>query len=161
MKKKAPRKNWRTTHYGGLDVLFASATEPLPKGERLTYLTKVYEALHSIQTGESPTREDWQLCIDAVNIMTILVTEMNVCADEDGLIDDAANALARARKRFFETGKIRFDGQGLAAVRAVVEDYSTCIETFPARIMIQAHRTMQLKIQEMYGAKTPKVKQEQ
>lgn len=161
MKKKTHRKVWRkTTHYSGLDVLFASAIEPLPEKDRLLYLTKVYEALHSIQTSESPTRDDWQMCIDAVNIMTILVTEMHVCADEDGLIDDAANALARARKRFFETGKIRFDGQGLAAVRAVIEDYTTCIETFPARTMIQAHRTMELRVREKYGKPTPKAKQE-
>lgn len=152
-KKAAPKKNWRTTHYTNLDLLLASPVNPLSAKDRIGYLTKVYEALHSLETAENPTRQDWQFCTDAVNIMETLVTDMRACADEDGLIQDAADGLARAGKRLLENGKIRLDGQAIASVRAVVEDYSMCLETFPARIMIEAHRKTEIKVQEKRKSK--------
>lgn len=152
MKNKPPRKNWRKTHYTNLDLLLASPVNPLPEKDRINYLTRIYEALHSLETAESPAKEDWQLCTDAVNIMETLV-DMQACLDEDGLIQDAADALARAGKRFVESGKIRLDGQGISAVRGVIQDYSMCLESFPARTMIEAHQKTEIKVQEKRNKK--------
>lgn len=153
MKNKPPRKNWRKTHYTNLDLLLASPVNPLPEKDRVVYLTKIYEALHSLETGENPAKEDWQFCSDAVNIMETLVLDMQICADEDGLIQDAADALGAAAKRFIEIGKIRLNGQGIASVRAVVQDYSMCLETLPARLIIEAHRKTEMKVNERRAKK--------
>ena len=87
-------------------------------------------------------------------MMSTFVEEMKVCADEDGLIQDATNALANAQKRYLDGQAMRLDSVGIALVRAVVQDYATCIEMLPHRLMIECHKRTEKKVHELSKAKS-------
>jgi len=98
------------------DELMASPTEPLSAEKRQHQLVRMFAALDNLVRAESPTKEDWRLCSDAVNMVESLI-DMGICEDNSGLLMDAITALAKAGKRNLEGKPIRLDGQGLTAVR--------------------------------------------
>jgi hypothetical protein len=51
-----------------------------------------------------------------------------------------------AGKRAMQGGAIRLDGQGIRAVRAILEDYAEAIAVLPARAMVRAHRKTEARI---------------
>ena len=55
--------------YSLLDVIAASPTEPLPEPKRRHQLTRMYSGLAAIEKSANPTRDDWAVCSDAVNLM--------------------------------------------------------------------------------------------
>lgn len=156
--RKGKRKAAKPVHvytYSALDVLMASATEPMPKANRLHQLTRMYCGLHAIETAPEPTTDDWRVCSDAVNLMETLV-EMRVVEDSSGLLMEAITALAMAGKRHRAGGHIRLDAPGIKAVRAVLEDYAAVLEQAPARTMMQAHRRTEKRIHDILaGRKRP------
>ena len=108
-----------------------------------------------METAEEPTKDDWQVCSDAVNIMESLIT-MGLVSDTSGLLDDAVEALAMAGKRSLEGGRIRLDGKGIFAVRSILEDYAEVIKQLPARSMISAHRKTERRIREINSNRAQK-----
>lgn len=126
-------------HYNLLSVLFASNSEPMPTTDRINYLTKMYEALNSLETSDRPNKEDWLLCSDAVNHMETFI-EMKVCTDDEGLLQDATHALVKAQRRHLEGFPIRLDGAGIIAVRSLIQDYAECLKLLPHRTVINCHR---------------------
>jgi hypothetical protein len=149
------RKPQKIITYTLLDVISASATEPLNLGFRTFQLTRMYEGLHAMETAPEPTTDDWRVCSDAVNLMETLVA-MKVVEDSTGLLMDAITALAMAGRRHMAGGNIRLDAPGIQAVRAVLEDYAAVIEQVPARTMLQAHRKTEQRIHEiLQGRRKP------
>lgn len=135
-----------------VDEMMASPVEPIRKEQRVYQLTRMWQGLAAIETAPEPTSDDWRLCSDAVNLMESLV-EMNVIEDKSGLLLDAVTALAMAGKRATAGQGIRLDGAGIRAVRAVLEDYATVIETVPARIVIRCHRRTEKRIREILAGR--------
>ncbi len=156
--RKGKRKAAKPVHvytYSALDVLMASATEPMPTAKRLHQLTRMYEGLHALETAPSPTPDDWCVCSDAVNLLETMV-EMGLVEDASGLLMDAVTALANAGRRHKAGKPIRLDALGIKAVRGVLEDYAAVIEQLPQRTVMQAHRRTEKRIHDILaGRKRP------
>ena len=153
-KKRRPEPTY-VYQYSPWDILLASPTEPLPLEWRTHQLTRMWQGLHAIETAPEPTKDDWRVCSDAVNLIETLVA-MKVVEDPSGLLMDAITALALAGKRHKAGGSIRLDAPGIKAVRAVLEDYAAVIEQVPARTMLMAHRATEKRIHEiLQGRRRP------
>ena len=141
-KRRAKRQRMHVvTTYGLLDTLFASPDKPMPEWKRTHQLTRMYGGLHALETAAHPTPDDWRTVSDAVNLMETLVRDMKLCEDTSGLLADAVAALALAGARHLEDGvPIRLNGPGIQAVRAVLADYASVLETLSERVMTECHR---------------------
>lgn len=140
------------THW---DVLMASGTDPMPAAKQQWQLLKMYEGLRSLEQSENPSFQDWIACSDAVNMMETL-TEMGACSDTSGLLDDAVKALAGAGERYKTHKTLRLTGEGIAAIRAVLEDYAEAIRTLPARTMMQCHIKTEARMRDLLAGKGKK-----
>ena len=152
-RKKKPHTKAQAYTYNWAHVLMASPTEPMPEATRTHHLSKIWQALASIEAAPHPTNEDWRLCSDAVNYMETLVRG-GVCQDASGLITDAIEALALAFKRSLQAGgTIRLSGQGIQIVRAVLEDYARVLETIPNRQAVLTHMKTERRVREYLTGK--------
>lgn len=153
MKKKRKLPQYECA-YTVLDEMMASPTEPLPAEKRTYQLTRMYQGLHELELGASPTPENWRLVSNAVNLLETLVRDMQICEDNSGLLHDAIAALAKAGKRHKCGGPLRLDGEGIKAVRSVLDDYTALIEVLPARTMVRCHRLTERRIIDLIKGKT-------
>ena len=128
------------------DAMLASPTEPMNEKQRRHQLTRMWSGLAGLETSAEPTKDDWAVCSDAVNLMETLV-EQNHIVDPNNMLFDAITALAQAGQRSFAGKPIRLDGAGIQAVRAILEDYSMVLESLPARTMIHCHRLTEQRLQ--------------
>lgn len=151
--------------YSILTELSASPTEPMSFYRRSYQLTRMWQGLTAIERAPEPSKDDWRVCSDAVNLMETLITanhgywldcdgEVVQVEDSQGLLQDAITALALAGRRNLNGGPIRLDGKGLVAVRGILEDYATILETLPERTLIKAHRLTEKRIREILRGKT-------
>ena len=141
--------------YSWFDVLMASDTEPMDEARRQHQLTCMWTGLAALETAPEPTTNDWRVCSDAVNLLETLVTQGYV-QDSSGLLMDAITALAMAGKRYRQGHALRLDGPGIAAVRAVLVDYSEILATLPHRAMVQCHIATERRIHAIHsGRKQP------
>jgi len=136
-----------------MDELFASATEPTPKAKQQYQLLRMYEGLRALENEKEPKLDDWLCLTDAINLMELMVRNMQICEDNSGLLDDATNALKQAAQRYQSLGVLRLDGAGINAVRAVLEDYSSMLETLPHRTIVQCHRLAEKRLLEIRAGK--------
>jgi uncharacterized protein YyaL (SSP411 family) len=146
------KKNRDRPTYSHWDLLMASATEPIPKAKQRHHLLKMYEGLRSLEQAEAPTFHDWIACSDAVNMMETL-TEMGVCSDASGLLNDAIKALAEAGERYKKHNVLRLTGEGIAALRAVLEDYAEVITSVPARTLMQCHVRTEARFRDLLAGR--------
>jgi hypothetical protein len=142
------KKRKQQSTYSMIDELMASSTEPMPLAARQHQLTSMYLGLKGLETSPEPCKEDWRIVADAVNLFETLVN-MGEVEDSSKLLADAVKALGSAGERYFKNGKIRLDGQGISAVRAVLEDYASIIEVLSHRTMIRCHRLTERRIFEI------------
>lgn len=140
------------TTYSLMDEIMASGTDPLPAEKIRHQLSRMYQGLHSLETAEQPTMDDWQVVSDAVNMLETFV-EKDICEDQTGLLTDAVSAMAQAGRRHIQHGVIRLDAKGIATIRAVLEDYAQLIEVLPARVMIHCHRKTEMKLHDILRGK--------
>ena len=143
---RVARKKRLTSAYSLMDELMSSGTEPMPEKMQVYQMTRIYEALNSLETALEPTVEDWRLVSDAVNMLQTLIMEMSICEDTSGLLQDAIAAMSQAGGRYESGAHIRFTAVGLQALRGVVEDYGLLLSTLPHRAMIKCHRLTELRI---------------
>lgn len=135
--------------YTLLDVLQASATEPMPLGHQAHHMAPMYEGLRAIERDGQPTVHDWRCVADAVNMVETLVRQ-GVASDASGLLDDAVRALYQAGQRHLATmAPIRLDAAGIAALRAVLEDYRALLQVLPHRTMVACHRATERRLREI------------
>lgn len=134
--------------YSALDILMASPMEPTPADKRLHQLSRMWQGLAALETAPAPSTDDWRVCSDAVNLLETLV-DMGVCEDGSGLLMDAITALAQAGQRHIKGQPLRLSGQGMQAVRAVLEDYAAVLEQIPHRTALEAHRRTERRIHEI------------
>jgi hypothetical protein len=139
--------------YTLLDLMMASSTEPMPLEKRRYQLTRMWSGLAAIEKAPEPTTDDWRVCSDAVNLMETLVDDMKLCADDSGLLADAVAALAMAGRRHQAGGHIRLDGQGIQAVRAVLEDYASMLERLSHRTMLGCHQLTERRLRAILAGK--------
>jgi hypothetical protein len=138
--------------YTLLDEMMASPTAPMPLEKRRHQLTRMWGGLAALEQGATPTTDDWRTCSDAVNLLETLVG-MGEVQDTSGLLLDAVEALALAGGRHTAGQGLRLSGQGMQAIRAVLEDYAACLEQLSARTMVRAHRRTEKRVQEILAGK--------
>lgn len=135
------------------DAMLASPTEPMPLAKRTYQLTRMWNGLAGLETSPEPTKDDWAVCSDAVNLMETLIEGGRV-ADTNNLLFDAMKALAEAGQRNFAGHPIRLDGKGIQAVRGLLEDYAEILEVLPHRTMIHCHRLTEKRLQKIMAGKS-------
>ena len=126
--------------------MLASPTEPMNEKQRRHQLTRMWSGLASLETSTEPTKDDWFVCSDAVNLMETLVEQKHI-VDPNNMLFDAIRALAEAGQRSFAGKPIRLDGAGIQAIRGVLADYTMVLESLPARTMIHCHRLTEKRLQ--------------
>jgi len=136
----------RKETYSMWDAMLASPTEPMTVKQRIHQLTRMWSGLAALETAIEPTKDDWAVCSDAVNLMETLIKHGHI-VDTNNLLFDAMKALAEAGQRSFAGKPIRLDGAGIQAVRGLLEDYSMVLESLPARTMIHCHRLTEKRLQ--------------
>lgn len=142
----------RKATYTMWDAMLASPTEPMNEKQRRHQLTRMWSGLAALETAAEPTKDDWAVCSDAVNLMETLIEGGRV-EDTNNLLFDAIKALAEAGQRSFAGQTIRLNGEGIQAVRAILEDYAMVLESLPARTMIHCHRLTEKRLQEIMKGK--------
>ena len=174
-RKRPPQK----LHYSLMHELLASDTQPMPAHNRRHQLTRMAGALNEMMTTPKPGTTAWRVISDAVNLLETLVqhgeapvkdaatgkvvaSHWRGCdgspievADTSGLLADAIAAMAKAGERALDGLPLRLDGSGIAAVRAVLEDYQSALEALPARTMIRCHRATEKRIRAIYNLIDP------
>ena len=143
--------------YSIWNELNASPSEPLSLEQRRHQLTRMYEGLHAFETAAEPTKDDWAVLSDAVNLLETLIRDMQICEDTSGLLNDAIVGLVEAGNRNRNEGKpLRLDGKGIQAVRSVLADYAELVAILPARTMIRCHRLTEQRIHAILNGKQKK-----
>ena len=143
----------RKETYTMWDAMLASPTEPMNEKQRRHQLTRMWSGLAALETADEPTKDDWAVCSDAVNLMETLIEHGKV-EDNNNLLFDAIRALAEAGQRSFAGKSIRLNGAGIQAVRAILEDYSMVLESLPARTMIHCHRLTEKRLHQIMKGQT-------
>ena len=134
------------------DAMLASPTEPMNEKQRRHQLTRMWSGLASLETSAEPTKDDWFVCSDAVNLMETLVEQKHI-VDPNNMLFDAIRALAEAGQRSFAGKPLRLDGAGIQAIRGVLADYTMVLESLPARTMIHCHRLTEKRLNEIMKGK--------
>lgn len=158
MKRRRP--SIYRTHYTMLHELMASPSEPLPEHKRRHHMGKIHRALQALISAEAPTTDDWRIVSDIVNMIETLTThagghwpdcdgDLIHMEDETGLLMDAITAMAKCGQRHTAGSKIRLDGPGIAALKAIVGSYEDVITALPERSMIKCHRLTERRMQEI------------
>lgn len=141
--------------YTLIDELMASPSAPMPEDFRRHQLTRMWQGLRALEIDESPKADDWRVCSDAVNLLETMV-DLKIIEDASGLLTDAVAALAMAGKRHMQGQRLGLSGEGIKAIRAVLEDYEMCLNSLSAKAMIRAHRRTEVRIREILaGRKKP------
>ena len=138
--------------YSVMDAMLSSPDKPMKKERRQYQLMVINTALYSIERAESPTTEDWKIISQAINMMEMLV-EMGFANDEDGLIQDAIESMAKAAQRYKDKNVMRFTGSEMKVIRGIIEDYQTMIENLDERTMIHCHRKTEMRLQDILNGK--------
>lgn len=175
-RKRTPntRRPTAPTVYSMMDVLLASDTLPMSPQKRRHQISRMAGGLDEMMHAPDPSNDAWRVLSDAVNLLETLVQcgeapvktpagktiashwrdcdgQPTEVRDSTGLLDDAIAAMAKAGARAFDGHPLRLDGPGIAAVRAVLEDYQTALEHLPARTMIRCHRATEKRIRKVFG----------
>ena len=139
--------------YTLMDEIMSSPNVPISEDRRTYQLTLLYQALAALKLDPQPTKYDWQVCSDCVNLMETLILEMKVCQDQDNLLNDAIMALVRAGKRKKDGNNIRLDAEGIKALQALFEDYAVLVAILPERVMVKCFRLTEKRIQDLRKGK--------
>lgn len=147
------------------DELKASPHEPFLWAEKDSHLSVMWQGFFNIEKGENPGIEDWRNCSDAVNFMETYLEKgpwldcngrQVEFKDENGLLNAAVEALAKAGTRSLTGKHIRLDGLGLEAVRSILNTYEEVLSVLPKREAIRAYRATDKRIREIQmGKKSP------
>lgn len=133
------------TTYSVMDALMASPINPLAPQKQRHQLTRMFDALHNLETSEWPSEADWSCVNDAVVIMEAL-RDMGEVQDQDKLLDDAIEVLGKAGFQSLSGKRIQLNTPDIQILRAVLEDYSTVLQSLSARTMISAHRMAEKRV---------------
>ncbi len=135
--------------YGRIARAMASPTKPLPVEKRTHQLNRMWMGLAAIERDANPSKDDWRVCSDAVNLLDTLIDDGHA-EDTQGLLPDAVEALATAAQRH-RPGQvpIRLDAAGIQLVRAVLEDYAQLLGVISHRTMLETQNKTDLRIWEI------------
>jgi uncharacterized protein YyaL (SSP411 family) len=141
--------------YSMLDVMMSSPERPMKNERRIHQLTRMWEGLAALEKHPEPTKEDWIVVTDGVNMMATLV-KMGFAKDEDQIIKNCVEVMRKARDSYKEGKPMRLTGEGIQLIRGLLEDYADIIEQIDERTMVHCHRKTEMRVQDkMRGRATP------
>ena len=103
-------------------------------------------------TAKNPTSFCWSVVSDSINLLETLIND-EVAADNDGLIDEAIEAMVCASVAIKSKTKVELSESQTNAIRAVLEDYEMCLNLLPARQIIRTHRRTEKRLLEIKRGK--------
>ena len=138
--------------YTLMHVMLADPVRPMPEPRRRHQLTRMWQGLAALEQGQEPTRDDWRVLTDVMNLLETLVVQ-GIATDDRGLVMDGVNALALAARRHVAGGALRLDGPGIAAARAALLDYTDLLALLSERVIVQCHRNTEIRIRKIRSGK--------
>ena len=135
-----------------MDELMASPSSPIPEAKRVYQIDRMQRGLNSMLTAKNPTSFCWSVVSDSINLLETLITD-GVAADNDGLIDEAIEAMVCASVAMKSKTKVELSDSQANAIRAVLEDYEMCLNDLPARQIIRTHRRTEKRLLEIKRGK--------
>jgi hypothetical protein len=116
MRKKTKRKHWNLIDPIQHGIIGASITQR-DKLDKLRLLE--YSALDAMTKG-SGTISDWRTLVDVLNLSEMM-GKSGVGPEVLPICEKAQESLHKAALRFQETKKMGLDGQGIKAIRDLIE----------------------------------------
>jgi hypothetical protein len=116
MRKKTKRKHWNLVDNVTHAIIGASITQR-DKLDKLRLLE--YSALDAMTKG-SGTISDWRTLVDVLNLSEMM-GKSGVGPEVLPICEKAQESLHKAALRFQETKKMGLDGQGIKAIRDLIE----------------------------------------
>jgi hypothetical protein len=136
-----------------MDAMLASPDRPMKDDKQTFQMLMIKTSLYSIERAEKPSVEDWKIISQAINMMEMLV-EMGFANDDEGLINDAVDAMYTAALRYKDKSVMRFTGNEMKIIRGIIDDYQTMIENLDERTMIHCHRKTEMRLQDILSGKS-------
>lgn len=124
------------------EVLMASPTNPMPAADARARYEATLHHLEQLAAAPEPSPLDWRTVAMAGNVLEALLAA-DVIDDPERVLADGFAAMRAAASR----PKIRFTGDELQAVRAMVRNWGTVLEQCPHRMLLQAFRRVYADIQ--------------
>jgi len=128
MRKHCKRKIWATTGFDAVQHAIAGACITNSASREKLQMREL-SALESITHGAG-TIQDWRDLADVINLCET-AARMNVGPEALPACAIAQDMLIQAAKRFEETGKMGLTGEGIAAMRDVIEYHDLQRQSIP------------------------------
>lgn len=138
--------------YRLMDVLLASATQPMLKDKQDYQLKSMKDGLDAMERSDSPQPNDWRCVSDAINLLETAL-DMGIIDDSEGLLEDAVFAMGEAGARAMKGQTLRLSGPGIQACRGVLLDYAMVLAVLSERAMVNIHRATEKRIREIQQGK--------
>lgn len=152
-RKRTPRRPRKfRPMYSHIDVLMASAVNPMPEKTRQSWLTRILLALRNIESGDRPGEDDWRILSDAVNLAETMIGH-GIVSDDDGIKTTGLHAMALAGARYLDGKPMRLSGEGIQAMRALVEDMGELMATMPHRDIVRVHIATEKRIADVVAGR--------
>lgn len=158
-KRRPVRNPFAPKTYTLVDEMMASPTQPLPEAYRLHQVGLMRSGFEAMVSSPNPSNIDWRLVSDAVNLMETFCTqgpwldmdgELSDIPDTHGLMPDAVAAMAMAGKRKLTRGALRLDGEGILAIRTMLDSYADLLLVLPHRTVVRCHRMTERRMLKIY-----------
>lgn len=136
-----------------------SLMRPAGKQQRDLLMARYLAAVEMISRGKHPGPQEWRDLSDVINtVETLAVCLRKLEVDEVMPSVNAAIAAMVDAARRYEAGKgMRFDAQGLEAVRDVIAMYGQCLDGLTEREMAMARAETELRIKAYRAMRAKKV----
>lgn len=141
--RRKPRRFDAREMFTLTDVLLASPVHPMPLLDARQRHAATVHHLDQLAAAPAPTALDWRTVAMAGNVLEVLLAQ-DVIDDPEGVLADGFAAMRAAAHR----DKIRFTGDELQAVRAMVRNWGDVLELAPHRTLLQAFRRVYSDIQQ-------------
>lgn len=99
---------------------------PMRRTARDKLMATLHAALEQVVKGSTAGTEEWRDLSDAINVVESLIDLGKLTQDARPIVEEAVGSMVRAAKRIKEGRQMRFDAQGLDAIRQVLVMYEQC-----------------------------------
>lgn len=147
MRKKRPAATFTIW-----DELKANPIRPVSEQFKTAHLSRIYSGLDGLFSN-SPKSSDWRMVADASNLIDTMVDPMGICDDSDGLIAEACKAMSDASDYIKRGRTVQWEDGQKEAIKSVVQDYATMLESLPERTIIRSMRLTEIRMREILSGK--------
>lgn len=128
---------------------------PATKEQKDAVLGCFLSALETMVRGESPSEDDWRALSDAINTVEVLALRMEKLVPQEVMpvINRAIAAMVGAANRFKAGHRMGLDGEGIQALRDVIDIYRQCLDGLTSREMSVAQQLTQQRVTQLLRSK--------